>query len=340
MSYIDNEYAERMMMTFQQFKKVSTNPFKLNGRCVVCGDSAKDAHKARFWVFYSKKFDTLICHCFNCGFTQKFSSFLKHHDPELYREYILELRKSKFTPVHEKPSPLSESKPQNKDIKEIKFSTRLDKLPSDHPALKYVRLRKIPVRAYDRLYYTSQWQHLCNTIREVYKNPSKEHRLVIPIWDTNGILQGFQGRSFTKNSKRRYITIKVDDDSSKVFGVETIDSSKVVMITEGPIDSLFLDNAISITGGSLSLAEVPFAHNRIWVLDNEPRSVDTIERMNKLIDSGETVCFWDKAPWQNKDINDMVVIGGANPLDIIQYIKDNSFRGLKAKLRMKQFRKI
>ena len=137
------------------------------------------------------------------------------------------------------------------------------------------------------------------------------------------------------------MTIKVDEDSSKIYGADTVDESKdFVLMLEGPLDSLFLPNGMAITGGSLNLESVPYPDKRIWVMDNEPRHVDTIKRMNRLIEAGETVCFWDESPWQSKDINDMVKEDGADPSDILEYILANSHKGLFAQLRMTKYCKI
>jgi hypothetical protein len=201
--------------------------------------------------------------------------------------------------------------------------------------------RAIPKSAYKRLWFTANWQEMVNATKPTFDNPRQECRLVIPIYNKEHKIEAYQGRALSSLARQKYMTIKAHEDASKVYGVDMVDDSKQwVYVMEGPIDSLFIPNAIAITGGSLDLDQVPYKDKRIWVLDNEPRHNDTIKRMEKLIAAGERVCFWDEAPWHSKDINDMVAKEGADPRDIEEYIVDNWAVGLLAQLRMSKYRKI
>ncbi|EQA7786802.1 hypothetical protein ACX818_001396 [Acinetobacter baumannii] len=268
---------------------------------------------------------------------------MREQDEELYQEYMMEIFKESGNSNHiKKPTEISDK--LNKTfsvIEKLDFCDRLDKLDENHPIIKYVKSRCIPKEKWNRLWFTGKWQELCNSVKPgTFENPKPEYRLVIPIFNKGGQIESFQGRAL-KPSNIKYMTIKANENSTKVYGQDTIDESKnFVFVMEGPIDSLFLDNAIAITGGSLSLDQVPYPEKRIWVLDNEPRHPDTIKRMEKLIELGETVCFWDCAPWKSKDVNDMVAKDGANPKDIQNYILGNSESGLMARLRMTQFCKL
>lgn len=338
--WIDNDYAIRLLSIQPRYKIVSTLPMKITCRCPVCGDSQKDEFKARFWYYFHK--GTPFVHCFNCDYSSGFARFLEEQDAELFREYQMEKFKDGATHKPQQPKvqkPIKKQPP--KVVSDLGKSYRLDRLPLDHPIIKYVESRKIPKDKWNRLWFTSEWQQLCNKVKPgTFENPVTEHRLVIPIRNREGKIESFQGRAL-KKSNVKYMTIKADENASKIYGHDTVDESlDYVLILEGPIDSLFLDNAMAITGGSLNLDVVPYKDKRIWVLDSECRHPDTIKRMEKLIDAGETVCFWDAAPWKSKDINDMVAKEGADPKDITEYILNNSESGLMAKLRMSKFCKI
>ncbi|ADG59965.1 DNA primase [Acinetobacter phage Acj9] len=228
-----------------------------------------------------------------------------------------------------------------KVIEKLDYSERLDTLPADHPIIKYVESRKIPKDKWNRLWFTTKWQELANSIKPgTFETPKPEPRLVIPIYNREGKIESLQGRAL-RRSNVKYMTLKASDNASKIYGQDTVNEKlDFVFVMEGPIDSLFLTNAIAITGGSLNLDMVPWPEKRIWVMDNEPRHKDTIARMQRLIDEGETVCFWDAAPWQSKDVNDMVAKEGADPKDVQQYILDNSVSGLMARMRMVKYCKI
>ena len=342
-SYVDNEFALRIFSHQRNFKQVSTMPFKLNCSCMICGDSATDRLKARFWYYEYK--GTMFCHCFNCDYSAGFGRFLENHDESLYREYLLEKRKEETFGKKETPrvveTEISEKFTKKLIIERLDFCERLDRLPANHPIVKYVENRAIPKAAYKRLWFTSQWQELVNKNKPTFDNPKKECRLVIPIYNREGKIESYQGRALSSAARQKYMTIKAHEDASKIYGVDTVDESKQwVYVMEGPIDSLFIPNAIAITGGSLDLDQVPYKDKRVWVLDNEPRHPDVKKRVKKLIDSGERVVLWDKSGWKGKDVNDIVKAGEASAEEILQYFEDNIVYGLMAQLRFSTWFKI
>lgn len=342
-SFVDNEFALRYFSYQRNFKQVSTMPYKLNCSCPICGDSTTDSYKARFWYYIWK--DSALVHCFNCDYSSGWSNFLREQDEVLFREYLMEKRKEETFGRKEtfvEKVEISDKLNSKLVIEKLDFCKRLDRLPENHPIIKYVENRAIPKSVYHRLWFTSQWQELVNKTKEnTFENPKTECRLVIPIYNKDKKIEAYQGRALSSNAKQKYMTIKAHEDASKVYGVDCVDDSLPwVYVFEGPIDSLFIPNGIAITGGSLDLNVVPYPDKRIWVMDNEPRHPDTIKRMNKLIESGEKVLFWDSAPWTSKDINDMISKEHADPDEIKNYIDENWECGMMAKLRMNKFCKI
>lgn len=334
--WIDNEFAYRALAHLPKFRQINNSSiFKLNFRCPVCGDSQTDMNKARGWYYGNG--DHGAIHCYNCGNHQKLSSYLNEYEPDLYREYILEQRKEKGN----RPEPVKEPpKPEAKIIKALPTCVRLDKIPHEHPIIKYVQNRKIPEHQWGRLWFTNEWPALCNKIKAgTYKKELSEPRLVIPIFNKDGKAEAFQGRALRKDAPQKYITIKAYENATKIYGVERVDESKPVIVLEGPLDSLFLDNAIAITGGQLDLDLVPFKEQRIWVMDAESRHPDTIKRMTRLIEAGEKVLFWDLWKVSGKDINEFIQ-NGSTPEQVQEYILSNFEQGLKAKLRLQRYSKI
>lgn len=337
MNFVDQEYAERIIQFEPRYRKVSQNPFKLNCRCPLCGDSKKSETKARFWISDISGDGKLWVKCFNGCYSQPFDVFVKDLHPDLWSQLLMDRRKENLFDTTfvktEKPKKI-----EKKIIETLPFSARLDTLKEDHPILKYVSSRMIPKDKWNRLWFTNNWQGLCNSVvPETYKKEHKEFRLVIPIFNKDGDIESFQGRALDKNAPQKYITIKASPNSTKIYGQDTVDGSKTVYFLEGPIDSLFLDNACSITGGSLSLDVVPFPETRVWVLDHEPRHEDTKKRLKSLIDAGERVVMWDKSPWKSKDINDMITKENATKESIQEYMKNNIVQGLEAKLRYNNY---
>ena len=124
----------------------------------------------------------------------------------------------------------------------------------------------------------------------------------------------------------KYITIKFDETKQKIYGLDRIDLNKPVMITEGPIDSLFLSNAVALGGAD---AVVNLQHQQCtMIFDNEPRNEQIVNRMLKAVDKNFNLVVWPKS-LKYKDINDMI-IAGKTSAEIETIISSNTYCGLTA----------
>lgn len=338
-AWIDNEFAYRAFAHLPRFKQINNSSvYKLNFRCPVCGDSKTDQNKARGWYYGDGNHGNV--HCYNCDYHATISNYLKDYEPDLYKEYILEIKKEQAHVSSGPKEKVEVKKPEPKIIKKLPTCIRVDQLAEDHPIVKYVLSRKIPKEAWSRLWFTREWPKLVNAIAPgTYKKEMPEPRLVIPIYNANGKAEAFQGRALRKDAPQKYITIKAYPDATKIYGVERINPNKDVFVLEGPLDSLFVKNSIAITGGSLDLEIIPFKDKRIWVMDNEARHPDTIKRMKRLIESGEKVVFWDEWKIPGKDVNEFIK-NGATPEQVQEYISNNYEQGLKATLRLNKYAKL
>ena len=68
-------------------------------------------------------------------------------------------------------------------------------------------------------------------------------RVVIPFYDVKGNVFAFQGRAFGIEEPK-YITIKLDVNKRRVYGLDRLNMNEQVKIVEGPIDSMFLKNCL------------------------------------------------------------------------------------------------
>lgn len=343
-NYLDIQYATQIVGSLLRGKIIRAGGhIVVNGRCPICGDSSTDATKARFRIYPSKKGDFYMAGCFNCNYNQRFSKFLKEYYPDEYRSYILEsFKENGSSSPRRRVEQVAKPTAVMPTIPKLAFCERLDTLPADHPVVKYIKGRRFPEEKYNRLWFTREWQQLANSIKPepVYRYPKPEPRLVIPIFNEKGDIESFQGRALRKTDEgAKYITIKACDDSTKVYGQDTINPVESVYLFEGPLDSLFIENAGAITGGQLALSDVPYKNTRVWVLDNEARHPDTTKRIRTLIDAGEKVVMWDRSPWPSKDVNEMIMEDGATREEIQEYLKENTVSGLMARLRFKEWNK-
>lgn len=331
MKPVDYKYAMMLSSRFEGFTVKSNNPLKINCRCTFCGDSTKSKHKKRGWLLESA--NGVRYHCFNCNISMWLNQVLEQLDPAMANDYLMEskldwMKDNNIQPKEQVTKPV---------IDTSHFSTlkKISQLPYDHPAKLYVEKRKIPTKAHFRLYFTTKFNKFVNTfIPGKMKEGLDEPRLVIPFFDEKGKLFGFTGRSFKKDGLR-YITIMLDTDKSKTFGLDKVDFTKPYMVTEGPLDSLFLDNAIASNDASLMKA-VPagYEDNAVLVFDNEKRNKEVMSQMQKAIDKGFKVCIWPSA-LKEKDLNDMCLSG----LDVQQIINDNTYKGLHAQLAFRSWKK-
>ena len=77
----------------------------------------------------------------------------------------------------------------------------------------------------------------------------------------------------------------------------------------------------------------------VIVYDNEPRNPEIVKKISRCLANGYKVCIWPDHIEQ-KDINDMVLVGGYTGPAIQAIIDQNTFQGLAANMRMQQWKKI
>ncbi len=338
MNYIDLKYINLCTSRLQRFKKVRDDLW--NFRCPVCGDSHKRKDKARGYIYKKKTQYFFKCH--NCGAGHTFNNFLKSIDALLHKEYVLEKYQSGQTrgntPIPDKvpfqfEAPKFE-KPQNKELSLLK---KISDLESDHPALTYIKQRKIPEKHWDRLYLSDKFYEWSRRMfSEKFRSINIDYpRLVIPFFDKSGKMFAYQGRAFG-NETPRYITLKLVSEKEKIYGLERIDFDSHVFVVEGPIDSLFIDNCLAVAGADLNLLRLEPTTTTV-IYDNEPRNKHTVERMYKSVDRNYNVVVWP-SDLDCKDINDMVMSGDYK--DIMGFIESRTFKGLEAYLEIKKWKKI
>lgn len=262
--------------------------------CPYCGADA---------FVYGEKF---LCH--NCQRHQNYDHLRSNHSiPRVSGSYI--------TPTVDYSSVL-----RNLQV--------LADLHSGHPALSYARRRQWPDWCLSYLYY-------CESFREVAaatdKRAGPAGRIIIPFWN-DGKLFGLQGRSIC-GEEPKYLTIMYNEDEEKIFGKDRVDLEKPFYAVEGPIDSLFLENAVALAGSDI--LDTKYSQHATVCLDNEPRNPQIVKKMKKYLDLGFKIVIWPDNI-KDKDINDMV-LAGHNPEAIMA---DNVFSGLQGTVRLNSWKKV
>jgi predicted RNA-binding Zn-ribbon protein involved in translation (DUF1610 family) len=324
MDLVDSKFIGLVSSRLTKFKKVKPNLY--NFRCPICGDSQKHKNKARGYLYGIKANVNYRCH--NCGASMSFSNFLKDMDIVLHKQYVMEKFKDGFAGV--KGASAIEEPKFNFEAPQFKPKLDLPKASANPAAKLYLENRKLDPT---KFYYTDRFKQWTNTLKSTFEDVRyDEPRIIIPLIYLNTVV-GFQGRSLGP-SKVKYITVMINDDAPKIYGLDQIRRGTPVYITEGPFDSTFIRNSIAMCGSDGDVGKWDIS-DPIWVYDNEPRNREIVRRISDTIDRGEKVVIWPLSILE-KDINDMVLAGH----DVQSVVESNVYSGLKAKLQFNTWKRI
>ena len=324
MDHIDSKYIGIISPRLGKFKRVKANLY--NFRCPICGDSKKNKNKSRGYIYSVKTNTNFKCH--NCGASLSFNNFLKQIDTSLHKQYVMEKFKEGFAGgrnfVVEEPK---------FEFKKPVFKKKLDLPRADEVSIakEYLEKRKLDP---SKFYFAYKFKEWTNTQKQTFDTISRdESRIIIPMYDEDKILIGFQGRSLGPNSVK-YITVMINEDAPKIYGLDQIDNEKPIYIIEGPFDATLVQNGVAMCGSDLDIRSFGWS-DCIYVYDNEPRNREIVNRIDKTINGGHKVVIWPTSVVE-KDINDMV-LGGHN---IMSMLESNTYSGLQAKVKFNNWKKI
>ena len=323
MDLIDSKYVGLISSRLQKFKKVK--PDLYNFRCPICGDSQKNKNKCRGYMYVVKNNTNFKCH--NCGASLSLNNFIKKLDTTLHKQYTLEKFKEGHTgrnfvveePVFQFKKPVFRKK------------LNLPKATENPYAKEYLEKRKLNP---EKFYFTDKFKEWTNTKKQTFDSTYRdEPRIIIPMYDRDKNLIGFQGRSLVPNSVK-YITVMLEDEAPKIYGLDSIDEKLPVYVVEGPFDSTFVNNSVALCGSDGDLGYFK-GSDTILVYDNDPRNREIVVRIGRCIERNQKGVIWPSNIIE-KDINDMVLAGH----DVMSMLKLNTYSGLEAKLKFNTWKKI
>lgn len=329
--FLERKFVTLVSSRLNQFKR--RGPDTWNFRCPFCGDSKRNKVKTRGYLY--ERGGSIHFHCHNCLTSHHFKTFLKRVDHQLFTEYQMEEFQENRPPPREKVT-YTFTPPMFKKTLEL---PTIASLTDTHIAKDFLLKRKIPREKFSELYFALNFAEFAAELQPqmAEKKLKSEPRIVIPFYDENKNLLGVQGRALSK-SEIKYITVKIEEGSPKIFGLDRVDFSKRIYVVEGPIDSLFLSNSLATMDAALySIILAVGDHDYVFVHDNEPRNSQIVKIMEKTISMGKNICIWPQNIVE-KDINDMIL--GGMPASAIQAIIDKrTFSGLTAQLEFNVWRK-
>ena len=322
MDLIDSKFIGLLSSRLSKFKRVKQGLY--NFRCPICGDSKTSKNKARGYIYAVKSNTNFKCH--NCGASMSLNSLIKKLDVILHKQYTLEKFKDGHTGrnfVADEPKFVFE-KP--------KFAQKIV-LPLCSEvvvARTYLQNRKIDPT---KFYFAENFDEFVRTFEGVdYSYMGRESRIIIPLFRERNLI-GFQGRSLGPN-KIKYITVMLDDNAPKIYGLDTIRGDAPVFVTEGPFDSTFVRNSIAMCGADADVNRWGIS-DPVYVYDNEPRNKEIVTRIDKTIQRGDKIVIWPNNIME-KDINDMVIAGH----NVQNLLESNTYSGLEAKLKFNLWKKV
>lgn len=337
------EFAPRLGMQLKNFSQTGPRSWKFSHSCE---DTKGGKTKARANFFEHKS--TLMMHCYHCGISSSFKWFLRQENPALFKEYSLETFRIAKGDNLDESNMNTQAKFNNSpelilDVPVPKKKNLLDgliflnSLEKSHPIVKYATDRKIPESFFDRIAYVADFGSYYNKNREDNKNELKTSgtipRLVLPYFDKVGNVPMVTCRAFgDEQPKYMYLFDGSEKTASTgIYGLWRIDHKERILVTEGQIDSLLLENAIAVGGTNYSKNE--------WLLENKFRVIivpDSDWRTNKhvqksllaAVDAGFGVSFLPDVKGA-KDVNDLIKRGWYRK-ELTDYLKANFIYGLKA----------
>ena len=332
MLWLDVKYANLLSIHLDRYSLKQNNPFLSNFRCPICGDSKTNKSKARGYLYQNK--DNLTYKCHNCSASKSFSFFLKDINPHLFDQYKLE----KFK---ESPKKSFENKNNDFEFSTPKFHqenildeyyTKVSELDHDHPCYIYCAKREIPRKHYSKLYYIDDFSPVEKHF-ELKMKGKVENRLGIPFFDKYKNLSGVTCRAIDENPFR-YYTAKFSP-FPLLYGIDRVNEDETIYVVEGPLDSLFISNAIAVGSSDLTRIEKQYTPNQcVLIYDNQPRNKEIRQEMIKAWEKDFPVVVWPKKI-NEKDINEMTMNGH----DVESLIQENTYTGTSLFLEISRWSK-
>jgi len=342
MNYIDTKYISLISPRLRNFTKKSD--YLWNFSCPYCGDSKKNKKKARGFVYRTK--NDLFYKCHNCSVGTTLSKLIEFVDSSLHKEYVMERYKEGQTssgragkgtgqtvsaPKFNFKKPVFKTKPKFEGL--VSFAD----LDVNHPAVEFLENRMLPRKTWNDIYFCPKFFEFTNTlVPNKFPILDGDHpRMIIPFRKEDGTIFAYQGRAFGKELQK-YITIILDKDHPKIFGLNRIVSGNTINVVEGPFDSLFLPNCVAVAQSDLRIPQ--FKDKAVLIPDNEPRNKEVCKQIEKFIDEDYSVVIWPKGV-KSKDINEMVT-SGMSVLEILTCIHSNTHSGLHARTVFQNWKRI
>jgi hypothetical protein len=310
-----------------------------NAECCICKEGNSSGTKRRLFYFPGERY----FYCFNCGQSWSEMNWLTEvtgmQPAEVLREavgYVPDITSSYSTKLVQGDQdvsipavipPVPSDSVNILDNKQLLFFKDKKESKLIEYALQYCIQRRLTTAINrPRAFYVS-WQDLVHA-----------DRLIIPFYNDDDKLYTYQSRTlFNKSGSPKYLT-KYGDKC--FYGENNINENiPYLFITEGPIDSMFIENGLGAGGAKTTEQQKLFLSKHfdkqvVHVFDNDRDNLEMQKTVQKVISKGEKVFIWPKEFKAYKDINEVCCKFGLDKIST-DFIIKNTYSGTEAQLKYK-----
>jgi len=322
---LPSEYVIAKFYEYAGYAKFKRSSGVYNGGCNICKEGNSWKKKSR--LFYIPEKDIISCH--NCNNNWSPINWIMESSGLTFKEVMEQASEYDFASFEIADTkfqrPESTTLPTDSinlfDQQQVNYFI---KEPVVIDVLNLIKERRLDtaINRPDALYVS-------------LKDYIHKNRLVIPFCDYMGKIVWYQSRTIYKKDEKdrpKYLS-KLNSERS-VFGLDKINEQlDYIFITEGPIDSMFISNGISMAGISMSETQEQQMkryrlYQKIWILDNQIKENKDVRKQNiKLLNNGERVFIWPDKFNGIKDINELCCKVGKDSISP-EFFINNSYEGL------------
>jgi hypothetical protein len=286
-------------LVHNEFRRVMRTHKGFRFKCPLCDDTER---KARGNFLLDNSSHGFKYKCFNSGcradeglnaikflkteYPYYYSAWIKkcvqlHNEDEETKKRKEEARRQEAYNVKREVPILKMGKPKIYDLADFikKNGNSLQGCISilEHkPAVDWCIDRRIPEDVYKKWLYVPE------------KSGSLSNRIIIPFDNEEGRMYFFQARTLGNDIPKYKNALS---DMRPIYNYYGADFDKPVLIVEGPIDSLFLENSIALLGTKYNKELLDPIKQKFFLFDND--SAGKAEAL-KLLEQGENVFMWKK----------------------------------------------
>ena len=319
-------YSHCKRPVFKKYQRV------YNAECCVCGEGHSAGRKRRLFYFPDDRY----FYCFNCS--RSWSELNWIH--EISKKPVYEILKETKT-FHSSKEIQTKIAKQNEVVKAVDIPA----LPDD--AIDIFDSNQVVFHKEEKLVKSSveyaQKRRLFTAVnrpKSLYvslKDKVHKNRLIIPFYGETGKVESYQSRSLDGDVYPKYLT-KYGEKS--LYGENNIDNDiPYIFIFEGPIDAMFVKNAVAVGGSSMTDKQESFIKKCvdkeiIYVYDNDKNNKEMSKKIKNLIKQNKKLFVWPKEFKKFKDVNEICCNLHLDELPY-KFIVQNSYSGVEALMKQK-----